>query len=313
VEWDRYRAECGESLGRVAAEQSIEIQGWSTDLALEDGLSRITHHVHACGELTGEIPNLLQWSLAPARDYETLDILARALESGVLRDRHLKRAAEANCLRYDRKGKLLPDPIPAQLLALALAEQGWRRLVSPGDNPWAYLNTATRRIYQRGYLDGNGPTHPQKVPAGLSPQPKRSRTDPVPAGDELVVENIFDIIQNAGCSPDATTVAMARLEGKTWSELPEHLTTLTGANWDRRRVEAARGSFRRKKGKLRAAALAGSCWKPGPNSGFVHRQRLRDGAAWNGLWTYAHTLQGDDLEIYREVMANERKKLFRTY
>jgi hypothetical protein len=100
-------------------------------MAFEDGLTRITHHVHAVGEVKGATPNRLQWALAPTRDYELLDLLSRALKEGVLVDSYLKRAAEANCLRYDRAGKRLADPIPAQLLALALAEPGWRGLREP--------------------------------------------------------------------------------------------------------------------------------------------------------------------------------------
>jgi hypothetical protein len=78
AEWDKYIAQCGDSLQCVAARESVEIQTWSTALAFEDGLTRITHHVHAVGEVTGVTPNLLQWALAPASDYELLDILSRA-------------------------------------------------------------------------------------------------------------------------------------------------------------------------------------------------------------------------------------------
>jgi hypothetical protein len=67
-----------------AARESVEIQTWSTALAFEDGLTRITHHVHAVGEVTGVTPNVLQWALAPTRDYQFLDLLSRALREGVL-------------------------------------------------------------------------------------------------------------------------------------------------------------------------------------------------------------------------------------
>ena len=310
-EWKQYLVECRKSLDRVAAQESIEIQEWSTNLTFEDGLTRITHHVFAYGELTGATPNLLQWALAPARDYETLDILARALHEGVLIESHLKRAAECNCPRYDHDGKLLPEAIPTLLLAMALSTPGWRGLVCPSDNPWAYINKTTQLIYQRYYATGNGTADPQGVVAGTSRDQNLKESDSTTIGDELVVENIFDIVQNSECSTDATIVEIARAQGKKWNELPEYLIGLTGTCWDRRRVETARGSFRRQKGKLRAAALAGSNWKPRPNGGSVYRERVPDGAAWNGLWTYSHTLQGDDLEIYREVMFNERKKLFR--
>ena len=76
AEWDKYLGECRASLNCVAARESVEIQTCSTDLAFEDGLTSITHHVHTLGEFTGLITNLLQWALAPTRDYELLDILA---------------------------------------------------------------------------------------------------------------------------------------------------------------------------------------------------------------------------------------------
>jgi hypothetical protein len=291
-EWDKYLGECGESLHRVAARESVEVQGWSTDLAFEDGLTRITHHVHALGELTGGAPNLLQWALAPTPDYETLHILARALREGVLVDSHLKWAAEANCLRRDRAGKRLPDPIPAQLLALALAEPGWRGLVSPGDNPWAYVNTVTRRIYERNYAEGTGSANPLEI-ANLLPWQIDKRVPSV-TGDELVIENLPDLVLHSGCSADVICVLTARHGGKKWSELPKYLAGLTGTHWDRRRVEAA------------------SEWKTPLNKATSYKERLRKGEPWNGLSTYSHSLQGANVDIYREVMAAERKELFVT-
>jgi hypothetical protein len=55
-EWEKYLGECHESLNCVAAHESVEIQEWSTAMAFEDGLTRITHHVHAVGEVKGATP-----------------------------------------------------------------------------------------------------------------------------------------------------------------------------------------------------------------------------------------------------------------
>ena len=309
-EWEKYAAECRKSLHQVAARESVEILAWSIDVDRDEELARITHHVDARGLLQGLTPLRIARALSPARGYATLDTLAQALKKGLPIHLQLKRAAESNCIRF-RNGRPLPEHIPAPLLALALAEPAWRRLVSPMDNPWAYINTTTRLIYQNKYAEGNAYSSAKEVACGLSPQQERTGTDAVPAGDELGVENIFDTLRNSGCSTDAVIVEMARSHGRKRNELPAYLTELTGTSWDDRRVEAGRGSFRRKSGKLRASALAGSRWVPRPNGGSVYRERLPDGAAWNGRWTYSHSLQGKSLETYREVMANERKKLFR--
>lgn len=308
--WDRYLGECGESLKCVAAQESVQIHTWSTALSFEDGLTRITHHVHAVGEVTGATPNLLQWALAPTRDYQLLDLLSRAQKEGVLVGAHLKRAAEANCLRYDRAGKRLPGFVPAQLLALALAEPGWRGLVSPGDNPWAYLNKATRRIYARSYEE-TGSANPLEE-EGLSPFQIDKRSQSIGAGDELFIENLRDVVLNSGCSADAASVMAARKIGKKWKDLPKYLTGLTGTEWDWPRVEAARASIRRKKGELRVSALAGSQWKARSSNAAIYRERVPGGALWEGSWTYSHSLQGANVDITREVIDAERKQLFVT-
>lgn len=272
TEWDRYLAQCGESLECVAAQESVQIQTWSTALSVEDGLTRITHHVHAVGEVTGVTPSRLQWSLAPTRDYQLLDLLSRALKEGVLVDSHLKRATEGNCLRYDRAGKRLPDPIPAQLLALALQEPGWRGLVSPGDNLWAYINTATRRIYERSYAETGSPNPLKDVE--LSPAQIDKRSQSVGDGDQLFIENLSDVALKSGCSADAASVMVARESGTKWKELPELLTGQTGTEWGPLRVEAARASIRQKKDKLLASAWVGSQWKARSSQAGIYRERV---------------------------------------
>lgn len=310
-EWEKYLAECQESLDRAADKESIEILAWSTDLDFEDELAVISHHVTARGLLPGRIPLSFTRALSPARGYASLEFLSCALRNGWPIDAVLKRSVESNYLqRYDRNGKRLADPLPAHLLAIAILESGWRGLVSPSDNPWAYINQVTQRIYQRGYTEGNGSADPLELVTELSQEQNRESVDATIAGDGLAVENIRDILRSV-CSEDAVSVAMARAEGKKWNELPAHLSGLTGTCWDHRRVEAARGSFRRQKGKLRACALKASQWKR-PNGGTVYRERLPDGEAWNGHWTYTHSLQSENLEVHREVIANERRNLFRS-
>lgn len=305
-DWEKYAADCHESLHRVAARESVEILVWSIDLDWEDELILITHHVFARGLLPGATPLRIARALSPARGYATLDALTQALKNDLPVCPLLKRAAEFNCGRYDRDRKRLRDPIPAHLLALALLEPGWRGLISPRDNPWAYINTTTRRIYQRSYSEGNSSSNPRED-AGLSPEQVYARVES--ATDELVIENLADVVRNSGCSADVCTVLAARADGKKWDELPRHLTGLTGTKWDQRRVEAARASAGRRIDKLRASAWASSHWEIRSNKASCYRERL--GVPWNGLWTYSHYLQGSNLEIAREVMSAERKELFR--
>jgi hypothetical protein len=311
-EWEKYLAECGESLDQVAAKESIEIQEWSTDLGCLDGLTEITHHVDTRGLLTGVKPNLIQRAQQPARGYATLDLLAGALNNDLRIDAPFKHTVKTNCLkRYDRKGKPLPDPIPEQLFARALSEPGWRGLVSPRDKPWAYINTATRRIYERSYAEETGAGNPLED-AGLSRAEIDKQAPKADAGDELFIENLRDVVLNSGCSTDAASVMVAREIGKKWKELPKYLTGTTGTKWDRRRVEAARASIGRHKDALRACAWAASQWKGRSGQAAIYRERLPGGGPWNGSWIYSHSLQGANVDIYGEVMAAERKNLFVT-
>jgi hypothetical protein len=192
VEWEKYVAECRKSLHRVAAEESIEILVWSIDLDWEEELTLITHHVYARGLLPGVTPNRIARALRPARGYATLDALARALKNDLPVYPLLKRAVESNRLqRHDRNRKRLADPIPAHLLALALGSPEWRRMISPCDKPWAYINRTTQHIYRRSYAEGIGSANPQEVVTEPSHEQSRRVVDSTPAGDELAVENIL--------------------------------------------------------------------------------------------------------------------------
>ena len=77
-----------------------------------------------------------------------------------------------------------------------------------------------------------------------------------------------------------------------------------------RRVKAISRRFRRAKGKLRAQALAASTWKPRLSEHLVYRERLPDGKQWSGLSTHTHRYQGEELELLRLVMQEERASLY---
>jgi hypothetical protein len=188
--------------------------------------------------------------------------------------------------------------MPVHLLAGALMETEWRMLISPTDKPWAYINAATKRIYHRYYQEMDGsedeqydPTWSEEIGRGIEP------TD-----DDLALDNILEAFQAAGCTEDEIAFSRATAEGKKLRELPEHLASQTGTLWDERRVEAARGRLRRRKHKLRAVALSRSRWTLPRVNGTVYRQRFPDGAEWQGLWTYAHKYQGEELEVLNDII-----------
>ena len=308
ADWEKYAADCRQSLHRVAAEQSVEILVWSIDLEWEDELTVIAHHVYARGLLPGATEIRIVHALKPARGYGTLNSLAQALKQGLRVDPLLRQAVVSQRLqRYDRKKKPLAASLTTHLFALALTRSDWRGLISPSDKPWAYINQTTRFIYERSYEEGPKWADPLEV-AGLSPAQIDKRVQDATAGDQLVVENLADVVRNSGCSADVASVLAARLAGKKWKELPKYLTDSTGTHWPGQRVEAARKSIGTHKDKLRVAALGHFQWKPGSNQGTIYRERLRKGG-----WTYSHSLQGKHLEDYRTVMLVERKNLFRAY
>jgi hypothetical protein len=78
-------------------------------------------------------------------------------------------------------------------------------LVSPSDNPWAYINTATRRIYERNYAE-TGSANPLED-VGLSPAKVNKPVHSVGAGDELLIENLRDAVLNAGDRQEMEGVA----------------------------------------------------------------------------------------------------------
>jgi hypothetical protein len=302
-----YLRTCSQHLHRVAAQKSIQILVWSVELNPEH--ESIVHHITVRGVLYGTLPLPIARALRPPPGYWKIDLLARGLQKGWRVERILKASVEYQRLqRHDRNGRRLEEPLPAQLLMRAIQETDWRGLIGPCDKPWAYINTATQRIYARHYQE----TDEADRQEANSTLPQNQIDSGIQAtGDDLVVENIRNVFRAAGCTKDMVDVLTAKeAEGKKWYELPEYLTRQTGALWDMRRVEAARGGLRRRKDKLRAAGVASSKWKPRQTDKSVYRERLPDGALWNGLSTYAHRFQGEELEILNEVLLHEWMKLF---
>ena len=303
-DWPKYVRGCRESLHRVSAAESIDLVISSTDLDFEREL--ITHQICVRGILPGMLSLRIIRALRPPPGYSTLDFLKRALERGWRMEQILKACVESQRLkRHGRDGKLLEDPLPAQLLARAVMGTNWSLRISPLDSPWAYINRATHRIFNREYpatheSGWNGNDFDQKLFwKGME------------SGDELHLEDTSSVCRAAGLTEDLIAVLRAQAEGLTWRQMPEYLTDQTGILFDRRRVEAVRGNLRRRKNKLRSAGLAASQWKPSSTSGTVFRERLPDGKLWNGRWTFAHRYHGEELEILGDVIRQGLSKLFR--
>jgi hypothetical protein len=303
-DWPSYVRACRERLHRVAAQSSIEIVVWSVDLDHER--ASIFHHILARGWLQGTLPLSLARALRPPPGYWHLDFLERGLRRGWHVEPILKAEVKLQQLqRYDRNGKRLEEPIPEQLLARALTETNWRLLISPSDSPWAYINTATQRIYERQYQttdtsESDGNEYDRKL-----------SYERVETGDELQIEDLPGLWRAAGVTEDLIRVLLARAEGVKWRELPEYLTERTGELFDQRRVEAIRGKLRTLKRRLRAAGMAASQWKPRSADGTVYRERVPDGGPWFGRWTYAHKYSGEELEVLGDLARQEWIKLFR--
>lgn len=103
-------------------------------------------------------------------------------------------------------------------------------------------------------------------------------------------------------------VQKARAQGIKRQQMPEHLTWLTGTDWDQPRVNAAWKGLRKNKGKLDPSALADPQWKARSNKGTIYQRRLRERPEWEGRWIYAHSLKGKALESDHKVMFAERYK-----
>jgi hypothetical protein len=302
-DWPNYVRACRESLHRVAVEDSVEILTYSVHPDFEH--ESVSHHVRLRGVLVTR-PLRIARALRPSPGYRALDFLMHGIEQGWYMNSILKAEVERQRLRrHDHAGRPLGDSLPEQLLARALTETKWRLLLSPSDTPWAYINTATHRLYRRQYQG-----HYESGNEGSEVYQKRAFVR-IETDNELQIENTPGLWKAAGLTKDTIAVLLARAAGIKWREMPAYLTDQTGASVDAQRVEAARGKLRRLKTKLRAAGWVASQWKPRSTSGSVYRERVPDGVPWGGLWTYAHRYQGEELEILGELARQDWNKRFR--
>ncbi len=264
-------------------------------------------HVDVRGVFLGTGPLQVVRALRPCRDYRRLAFLARAVRNDWRAQSAFRDAVETKKLcRFDRHGVRLEEPLPSQLLMRAITETNWRSLISPSDKPWAYVNTATKLIYRKWYR-----VKPDlHVHASVDDGDLEHYDDSKDSGDELYVDDIPKALHAAGFSNDAITVLNAKAERRL-SELQSNLTDAAGKPLSALQVEALRRKVRREAKKIRAKMVAASTWKPGSSSGTVYRERLPDGELWQGLWTYAHKYQGEELELLLLVMREERKNLFK--
>jgi hypothetical protein len=302
LDWESYCRACRASLHAVATQHGLEIIESSVDF--DESCTCIYHSVAVRGVLFGVVPLHIVRALRPSSAYRTLAFLARAVRKDWRTGSTFLKAIEAQKLcRYDRHGKELPESIASQLLIRAITETHWQSLIGPSDKPWAYINTATRRIYRRHYQteeDCNGGT------------PADERYDATDSGDELHIADVPKTLRAAGLTNDAITVLNAKAQGRR-SELRSNLMDCAGKPMSPRQVEALRGKIRRGAKRLRAAAIAASTWRPRLSSAMVYRERVPDGELWQGLWTYSHKYQGEELELLRLVMFEERENLFTNY
>ncbi|MCU1340196.1 MAG: hypothetical protein JWO19_5777 [Bryobacterales bacterium] len=300
INWEHYYQDCRRSLHAVATKHGLEIIVWSIDL--DESFTSVSHYVTVRGVWFGILPLHIMRALRPTSAYRTLGFLKRAVQHDWRVRMFLSRAVESEKLhRYAREGKRLDEPLSSQLLMRAITETHWQHLISPIDKPWAYINTATRRIYERDYQTDekwNGANNPIE-------------RDSTESGDELYVADFPKMLEVSRFSNNAIAVMNAKAEGRKWSEIQSHLTDGIRKPISASEVNAISRRFRRAAQKLRPAAIADSTWKPRTSSHSVYRERLPNGEPWGGLWTYTHRYQGKELELLRLVMNHERKNLFK--
>jgi hypothetical protein len=128
-------------------------------------------------------------------------------------------------------------------------------------------------------------------------------------GVEKLIAAKLCIDRNDGSSTDIALVEKAQKLGIKREKMAEYLTWLTRTPWDLQRVNAAWATRPKNEGNLLAADFAGSDWKVRSNKGTSYSERLLKGLKLSGHCTYAHSLQGQALEIDHEVMFAERFKI----
>jgi hypothetical protein len=301
---DRYGRDCSTALRAVATQQGLEIIVWVVDI--DESCTFISHQVTVRGVLFGARPLHIVRALRPSSAYRTLAFLARAVRNDWRAQSALRAAVEKQKLcRFDSHGERLEEPLPSQLLMRVITETNWGSLISPSDKPWAYVSAATKHIYERKYRANQDPNVDASMDDGDLGCDDNSRD----RGDELYVDDIPKALHAAGFSNNAITVLNAKAQGRL-SELQSHLTDAAGKPLSALQVENLRRQVRRGAENIRAAIVAASTWKPRSSRSTVFRERVPDGELWQGLWTYAHKYQGEELELLRLVMCEERKNIF---
>ena len=303
--WTKYADACRRALHQVVKQNAMDLLVWSVGLNYEK--QTISHLIALIGVVPGTLALAIPRALRPPPGYWTLNFLSERVLNGLPVERILMELVEYQRLgRFDEHGHRLKAALPAHLLARAVTETGWRMCIGPDDCPWAYINTSTQRLYLRDYQE----TLQSELHDSTNDSRSSQEMDPgtLVTGDELFVPNVLAGLRGAGCTEDEIALLVARAAGKKLRELPAYLTNRTATEWDGRRVEGARGRFKRRKQRVRAVLLANSQWTPGRNNQTVYRERLPDGANWNGLWTYTHAYQGEQLELLNEIARQERLK-----
>jgi hypothetical protein len=299
INWENYYRDCHKSLQAAARKHGLEIIVWTVEM--DESYTSVSHLVTLRGILYGALPLQIMRALRPCRAYRFLGFLESAVRKDWRVQLFLNRLVESEKLhRCDYHGDPLADPIPLQLLMRAITEAPWQCLISPADKPWAYINTATQRISERHYQTGEKPYR------GIDPD-KRDATE---TGDGLHIADTPRMLQDVGVGGDAIAVLKAKAEGRRSLDIQSHLADSAGNSISARKAKARR-ELRTKANTMYAAAMAASTWRPRSSSDPVYRERLPDGKPWGGLWTFAHTLQGEDLELMRQIVDDERKNLYR--
>jgi hypothetical protein len=303
IDWKRYFEDCRASLRAVASKHGLEIIVWSIDF--DEQYTSISHSVAVRGVLFGALPLQLVRAIRPTGDYRMLGFLARAIRKDWRLD--LSKVVESQKLcRYERRGTRLEDAVASQLLMSALNETRWHRLIRPSAKPWAYINTATKRIYERYYKNKNNRNDRTLADDGDLERYDASADN----GDELHIPDIPKTLRAAGFPNDAIAVLNAKAQGRR-SDLRLNLTDGAGNSMSARQVEALKRTLRRGKKRMREVAMAASTWKSGSSKAMVYRERVPDGKLWGGSWTYAHKFQGRDVDILQAVMCHERRNLYK--
>jgi len=296
VEWEKYYRDCRESLDAVARQHGLKII--HSVIELSQPYTSVEHRVTLGGVLWGTLPLQVMRALRPSRAYRVLRHLESAVRNDWPVELLLRTLVESQRLHVqDRHAKRLPDPIPSQLLMRAITEGCWQGLISPKDNPWAYINTVTQRISARYY----------ETKQELTSVVDASTCDSAEAGTEIIIADLKKPLQSVGISNDAIAVLQAKGQTQRSSQEQAYLADRP-ANWSHARLAKARRELRTRRKDIRSAVMAASRLKPRSSRALVYKERVPE---WGGRWTYAHSFQGEELELMNQIMKQERKNLYK--